>query len=694
MIDNTINDAKTIADGKAAILAGRYYIIRQLGQGGMGSVWLAEDRQLDNRKVAIKMLPSIVVTDKRAYQQLKSEALVSLKLIHPNIVTLRAFEENDGAPFLVMDYIEGRTLSDYLAEKGKLSEAETIKLLKPIADALDYAHGEKVIHRDVKPSNIIIRNDGHPFILDFGIAREIQESMTRMTGRTISGTLLYMSPEQLRGAPPTPAQDVYSFAAMCYECLSGNPPFTKGDIAYQIINEQPTVLPRTIAMSESIMKGLLKVPRNRPVACGAVIGFCNSGIRDCQQYLAISKHRKTIIIGSAIALLCVIFVFAISKLDCSSLRTLNSSPIASYKCKSLLRRSLSSLVWSFYDDEYYRHSVEERLKGRQRLNEKGINDCDFSKWSWGIPTLAGLDMFYEQKTEEQEKDFREKVKNEFSEVNIAFKRGDYLSGNRRLNLVSHTNNSVYDFFNGVLSECRNDIKAAHRWYQLSAMDWCKEALFNLGVFYEFGVGVKADANLAAGYYQRAAIQGDKEALQRWQKLSGSNATVPDLKLMPVFERKPWPDESVLVKGTEFAALRDDVGRWWDVPFTKAKDFFMANSNQVDGKFFFIGTNGNVRVVARAAIRNLDGGFLPAVEKWDGTQMRVVTANDVRAVRNIVLYYILVTGKDAFAELNSGGKFEQVVGIEMANCDDGNGVMPIEKLMTDNQLLQPDLPKKE
>ena len=163
MLENTINDDKTIAGGIGTMLAGRYHILRQLGEGGMGSVWLAEDRQLDNRKVAIKMLPSIVVTDKRAYQQLKSEALVSLKLVHPNIVTLRAFEENNGAPFLVMDYIKGQTLSDYLAVKGKLSEAETIKLLKPIAAALDYAHGEKVIHRDIKPSNIIILSDGCPF---------------------------------------------------------------------------------------------------------------------------------------------------------------------------------------------------------------------------------------------------------------------------------------------------------------------------------------------------------------------------------------------------------------------------------------------------------------------------------------------------------------------------------------------------
>ena len=277
MIENTINDDKTIAGGIGAMLAGRYHILRRLGQGGMGSVWLAEDRQLDNRKVAIKMLPSIVVTDKRAYQQLKSEALVSLKLVHPNIVTLRAFEENNGAPFLVMDYVEGQTLSDYLSVKGKLSEAETIKLLKPIAAALDYAHSEKVIHRDVKPSNIIIRKDGHPFILDFGIAREIQESMTRVTGRTISGTLLYMSPEQLRGAPPAPAQDVYSFSVMAYECLKGEPPFTRGDISYQIVNERPVALMGDTQLVMCVMAGLAKTPASRPRNCVAVIGIeCSS----------------------------------------------------------------------------------------------------------------------------------------------------------------------------------------------------------------------------------------------------------------------------------------------------------------------------------------------------------------------------------------------------------------------------------
>ena len=219
MTSDTINDAVTIAGGAGALLVGRYRIVKQLGQGGMGSVWLVEDTELDNKPFAIKMLPSILVSNKRAYRQLKDEALVAMRLVHPNIVQIRAFEENYGNPFLVMDYIDGQNLDDYLAEKckvesveckvgGGISEDEVIRILKPIAAALDYAHGEGVVHRDIKPANMMIRRDGHPFILDFGIAREIQETMTRVTGKLSSGTLLYMSPEQLMGESPKPAQDI------------------------------------------------------------------------------------------------------------------------------------------------------------------------------------------------------------------------------------------------------------------------------------------------------------------------------------------------------------------------------------------------------------------------------------------------------------------------------------------------------
>ena len=271
MIQPTINDAVTIG-GAEALLAGRYHVVKQLGQGGMGSVYLAEDTQLDNFRVAVKMLPAILVANKRALKQLTSEALVSMKLIHSNIVPLRGFEENNGNPFLVMDYIDGQTLDDLLAEKEKLTDEETIRVLAPVAAALDYAHGEGVVHRDVKPGNVIIRKDGRPFVLDFGIAREIQETMTRVTGKLSSGTLLYMSPEQNNGDEPTPAQDVYSFAAMAYECLAGKPPFTRGNIEYQIMNTPPAPLTGKAAiLAAGVMAGLAKRPEDRPSTCAAVL---------------------------------------------------------------------------------------------------------------------------------------------------------------------------------------------------------------------------------------------------------------------------------------------------------------------------------------------------------------------------------------------------------------------------------------
>ena len=271
MNEGTINAEVTMGGAMGVLLVNRYRVLKQLGQGGMGSVWLAEDTKLDGRKVAVKMLPSILVSNKRAYAQVKQEALVSLKLTHSNIVAVRAFEEEGGTPFLVMDYIEGRTLDDYLAEKGKLGEEETVGLLKPVAAALDYAHSQGVVHRDVKPGNVMIDKSGHPYVLDFGIAREVQETMTRVTGKLSSGTLMYMSPEQLHGAAPKSAQDVYSFAAMVYECLKGEPPFSRGQIEYQIEHDAPEPLPRHIAICRGVMAGLGKTPEARPATCAAVL---------------------------------------------------------------------------------------------------------------------------------------------------------------------------------------------------------------------------------------------------------------------------------------------------------------------------------------------------------------------------------------------------------------------------------------
>ena len=294
MTSDTINDAQTVAgSGEGTLLAGRYRVVRRLGQGGMGSVWLVEDTQLDDMPFAVKMLPSILVSNKRAYAQLKAEALVSLKLVHPNIVMLRAFEENDGNPFLVMDYVDGQTLDDYLAERGAMSEEDALRILKPVAAALDYAHTQGVVHRDVKPANVMIRKDGHPFILDFGIAREIQETLTRVTGKLSSGTLLYMSPEQLNGERPKKEQDIYSFAAMVYECLKGEPPFVRGQIEYQILNNPPPPLDLPTMgekrLAASVMSGLAKRPEDRPKSCVDVLSGRSNRVEPLAPPLAPSE---------------------------------------------------------------------------------------------------------------------------------------------------------------------------------------------------------------------------------------------------------------------------------------------------------------------------------------------------------------------------------------------------------------------
>ena len=304
MNENMTYDDRTIAPGIVGktMIAGRYCVVRKLGEGGMGTVWLAEDTKLKNHLVAIKMLPSILVNNKRAYEQVQKEALVTLNLAHPNIATVRAFEEDNGNPFLVMDYIDGQTLDDYLAEKGTLTEAETIKLLKPVADALDYAHTQGVVHRDVKPGNVMVDKDGVPFVLDFGIAREVQETMTRVTGKQSSGTLMYLSPEQLNGEEPAAAQDVYSFAAMAYECLKGKPPFVRGCIEDQIKHKPPAPLDSSIAINGSVMAGLAKTSDKRPKSCAEVLA---GGTRFVASAPSAGKSRKAAVFIGALAALAI-----------------------------------------------------------------------------------------------------------------------------------------------------------------------------------------------------------------------------------------------------------------------------------------------------------------------------------------------------------------------------------------------------
>ncbi|MBN1435977.1 MAG: protein kinase, partial [Sedimentisphaerales bacterium] len=264
-LDETIRQT-----GHATILAGQYRIMRKVAEGGMGVVYLAEDLEMGNREVAVKVLSPLLTRSERAIENLRSEAMLARELDHPNIIRVYGFQSNDEIKFLVMEYLDGVTLEKKLLNSsgGRLGFVETLAVLESVALALDAAHSHvpPVIHRDLKPSNVMLLHDGRVKVLDFGVAREMHDSFTMLTGASdVSGTLPYMSPEQLKGVPPIAAMDIYALAVMAYECLSGDPPFHRGDIQYQILHEQPRpVAGVTGSVNAVLQRGLAKQIEKRP----------------------------------------------------------------------------------------------------------------------------------------------------------------------------------------------------------------------------------------------------------------------------------------------------------------------------------------------------------------------------------------------------------------------------------------------
>jgi len=245
-----------------AVLANRYRILGALGMGGMGRVYLAEDQKLETR-VAIKVLREILSRDPGSVKRLIEEAKHSMTLAHPNVVRVHNFEDGELVKFLIMEYVEGETLAKRIADRGKLPEAEARRIAIGICLGLEHAHEQKVIHRDIKPGNILLGKSGAIKIADFGIARECRDSVSRLTSQVDSGTLLYMSPEQLVGKS-NEASDVYSLGIVLYEMLAGEPPFRTGDITYQIREIVPDP-PAGVApeLGAIVLKCLEKKPERR-----------------------------------------------------------------------------------------------------------------------------------------------------------------------------------------------------------------------------------------------------------------------------------------------------------------------------------------------------------------------------------------------------------------------------------------------
>ncbi|HVU16328.1 MAG TPA: SUMF1/EgtB/PvdO family nonheme iron enzyme [Candidatus Didemnitutus sp.] len=241
----------------------RYTLKKILGRGGMGVVWLAHDEKLE-RNVALKFLPDVVVHDPRAIDELKKEARRNLDLTHPHIVRIYDFVDDPDGAAIAMEYVKGESLS-----KLALSQPDgafTMGRLKPwvqqFCAALTYAHEEaKVVHRDLKPANLMLDGQDRLKITDFGIARSITESVSRISAQAgSSGTPSYMSPQQMMGELPSVADDIYSLGATLYELLTGKPPFYTGDIIAQVQGKVP---PGVMARRKEL--GLIDPPLGGPV---------------------------------------------------------------------------------------------------------------------------------------------------------------------------------------------------------------------------------------------------------------------------------------------------------------------------------------------------------------------------------------------------------------------------------------------
>ena len=248
---------------------GRYQVVEEIGRGGMAVVYKAYHPAL-GRYVAIKVLPRELSFDASFVERFQREARAAGSLNHPHIVIVHDVGQIDDAHFIVMEYVDGPSVTELLKRHGALPPKRAAAITAQIASALDYAHGHGFVHRDIKPGNILVTADGNAKLTDFGIVRPSEGTRLTQTG-SLLGTPAYMSPEQARGAGIGPATDIYSLGIVTYELLSGRVPFTGGTVAvlHAHLHEPPdlAVLPEVVR--PVVGKALAKDPQGRYPTAGA-----------------------------------------------------------------------------------------------------------------------------------------------------------------------------------------------------------------------------------------------------------------------------------------------------------------------------------------------------------------------------------------------------------------------------------------
>ncbi|MCB0954254.1 MAG: Stk1 family PASTA domain-containing Ser/Thr kinase, partial [Microthrixaceae bacterium] len=260
-----------MSEQELRVLGDRYEIHQRLARGGMAQVYLARDRSLD-RPVAIKELVPEFATDPSFVERFRREAQAAANLAHPNIVGVYDWGTQDGTYFIVMEYIDGPSLSQVIRRDGPLHPRRAMELASEVAGALGFAHSRGVVHRDVKPGNVLLTGSGQSKVTDFGIARALSSPDEDLTqAGSVMGTATYFSPEQAQGQPVDPRSDLYSLGVVLYEMVTGRAPFT-GDsplaIAYKHVQDQPappsSIIPDLpVGVDAIVMKLLSKRPDDR-----------------------------------------------------------------------------------------------------------------------------------------------------------------------------------------------------------------------------------------------------------------------------------------------------------------------------------------------------------------------------------------------------------------------------------------------
>ena len=245
-----------MSNREQVVLNDRYELQRRVGRGGMAEVFLARDRLLD-RPVAIKILFPEMATDPSFVARFKREAQAAANLNHPNIVGVYDWGKERGTYYIVMEYVDGRTVSEMIRNDGPIPAPQAARIAADVAAALGFAHQKGVVHRDVKPGNVLITANGEVKVADFGIARAMtsgaEENLTQ-TG-SVMGTATYFSPEQAQGKQVDPRSDLYSLGVVLYEMACGKPPFTADSpvaIAYKHVQEP---LPRLKDKAKDVPAG-------------------------------------------------------------------------------------------------------------------------------------------------------------------------------------------------------------------------------------------------------------------------------------------------------------------------------------------------------------------------------------------------------------------------------------------------------